>query len=148
MLSDVPDGTYDVALTGLGVNDVKNGHGLARYLHNTARLYDRLTLDFGVRLICASGMPPVQDFPLLPHPLRWALHRRAQVFDVAHQELIATRPHCRYLKGPPKLNPADMAEDGFHPGPAVYAEWGHLASDLVRRYWPDHQHLERPAASP
>ncbi len=137
MLSDIPPRRYDVALVALGVNDVKNGVSLSRYLRRTALLYERLVNDFGVRLICASGMPPVQDFPLLPDPLRWALQSRARLFDAAHRELIATRPACRYLKGPLRLDPADMASDGFHPGPAIYAEWGQLAADLVRRHWPD-----------
>ncbi len=147
MLAEVPQGIFDVALIGLGVNDVKNGHSLPRYLRRTGQLYDRLTADFGVRLICASGMPPAQDFPLLPNPLRWALHARAQVFDAAHRDLIAERPNCRYLQGPTQLDPADMSADGFHPGPAVYAEWGQLAADLVKRHWPDHQG-ETQAVSP
>ncbi len=135
---------FDVALIALGVNDVKNGVRLSRYQIQTARLYDRLTDAFGIRLICASGMPPVKDFPLLPDPLRWALQSRAQVFDAAHRDLIATRPACFHLKGPERLCPDDMAEDGFHPGPAVYAEWGQLAADLVIRHWPDRQRAVSP----
>lgn len=137
MLSEVPTGTYDVVLVALGVNDVKNGVSLRRYVRRTARLYDQLVADFNVRLIAASGMPPVQDFPLLPDPLRWALHSRAQVFDAAHRDLINARPACRHLKGPARLAPELMATDGFHPGPAIYREWGQLAADLVMRHWPD-----------
>ncbi len=136
LLKTLPVESFDVALTALGVNDVKNGHSLSSYLRNTASLYECLTARFGVQLICVSGMPPVADFPLLPQPLKWALHHRSQLFDAAHRDLIADMKHVAYLQGPTRLDPADMAADGFHPGAAIYREWGRLAADLLRQNWP------------
>lgn len=135
MLRNVPEGPWDVAITALGVNDVKNGVALSRYSARTARLYDTLQSDFGVRLIVASGMPPVRDFPLLPFPLSWALQRRAALFDQVNKDLIDARPNCTYLQGPSRLLPHDMASDGFHPGPKIYSEWGALATEAIRSHW-------------
>ena len=84
-------------------------------------------------------MPPIQDFPLLPDPLRWALQQRAYIFDQAHKALLEKFDHAVHLAGPKRLDPNDMASDGFHPGPAIYREWGLLAADLVTREWNSRQ---------
>lgn len=130
-LEFIPRQTYDVILTGLGVNDVKNGVRLDRYCRNTARLYRDLRRRFDPRLIIASGMPPVRDFPILSGPIRWAMQRRATIFDAAHQKIAAANPVCRHLKGPQRLRADHMAHDGFHPGPAVYAEWAKRAETCL-----------------
>lgn len=130
-LKHVPPGPYDIVLTGLGVNDVKNGVMLSRYCDDTRLLYTRLRDTFGAKLIIASGMPPVRDFPVLPDPLRWALQRRAEIFDAAHRDIASNMPPCHYLKGPDRLRPEHMASDGFHPGPPVYAKWADLAMEVV-----------------
>lgn len=136
-LDEVPHGPWDVVLTALGVNDVKNGNRLGRYVTHTSTLYRRLVDDFDAALICASGMPPVRDFPLLPNPLRWAMQHRADLFEAAHKTIIAQNPACRFLAGPPRLAAQDMSADGFHPGPAIYAQWARLAVDLVTQALPD-----------
>lgn len=132
-LDYIPPGPYDIVLTGLGVNDVKNGVMLHHYRAQTRALYDRLQQDFGAKLIIASGMPPIRDFPVLPDPLRWALQRRADIFDAANRAITADLPGCHYLQGPTHLPPEHMASDGFHPGPPVYAAWANLAVAVVNQ---------------
>lgn len=136
MLDDLGEDQFDIVVTALGVNDAKNGVGYAAWCARLNRLYDRLTDRHGARLICASGMPPIRDFPLLPDPLRWALTRRGEMFDAAHREIAEAYPQVAYLQGPTRLRPEHMAKDGFHPGAPIYAEWGRLAADLVRARWP------------
>ena len=136
LLDQVPRQRFDIAVTALGVNDAKNGVSLAAWRSRKAALFMRLAEEFGVRMVCASGMPPVRDFPLLPSPLRWALAERARIFDLEHRALLRDIPFVRYLEGPPRLDPAEMAIDGFHPGPAIYADWGRRTEALIRAEWP------------
>ena len=143
LLDQIEGKEFDIAITALGVNDAKNGVSLARWISTCDALYARLQDEFGVKLICASGMPPVKDFPLLHGPLRWALSRRAQLFDLAHRGLVQTLPGVKYLQGPARLLPEEMSVDGFHPAAPVYREWARLADDLIREHWP--QVVSRPA---
>lgn len=128
-LDDLPDNHYDVVVTALGVNDVTKGVSLRRWLQLQAKLFDRLGAKFGAQRIIVSSLPPVEQFPLLPHPLRWVLGRQAARFDHNLHELVDQRTDCVAVKIDLGLDQSNMAIDGFHPGPTVYAAW---AEEVVR----------------
>lgn len=134
-LSRLPDQTFDVVLTALGVNDAKNGVTLNTWERRTDRLHQVLTERFGATLVIASGLPPVQDFPLLPRPLRDVLAQRCQQFDASLQKIVNTRPACVHLPGDIALTPDVMSIDGFHPTAPVYAEWASRAAAITCAKW-------------
>lgn len=117
---------FDVAVVALGVNDVTRAVPLELWIRRQRQLITRLRDVLGVQQICLSGLPPMGEFPLLPHPLRWVLGRQAQRFD-RH-----LRAHVNGLDGVSvtplefDLSVDHMAEDGFHPGPEVYSAWAEL----------------------
>ncbi|MEO1407668.1 MAG: SGNH/GDSL hydrolase family protein, partial [Pseudomonadota bacterium] len=86
---------------------------------------------FGARSIFASGLPPLQHFPLLPEPLRSVLGRRAAQFDEVLRDVLHARDRTYYVPMEFPLDPALMASDGFHPGPKVYDEWALRVARLV-----------------
>ena len=131
-LDDLPDKNYDVIVTALGVNDVTKGVSLRRWLHLQATLFDRLGQKFGARRIVVSGLPPVEQFPLLPHPLRWVLGRQAARFDRNLHALVEQRSDCVGVSIDLGLDQSNMAIDGFHPGPSVYAAWAEEVVQLIR----------------
>jgi len=123
MLDSVPPGTYDLAVTALGVNDITADVKVSSWLKHTAGLHTKLMQQFGVRRIVASGLPPMQGFPSLPQPLRWYLGRQARVFDDALRAHLAGVARIEHL---PMAFPTDanlMASDGYHPGEVVYEAW-------------------------
>lgn len=122
-LDTLAPGPHDAAVLALGVNDTKNGVSAARWRRDYAALLDALNQRFGVTLCVASGVPPLQRFPLLPRPLRDVLGRRAARLDHELAQLAAARPGVVHLPVGDALDPSGMAEDGFHPGPAVYDRW-------------------------
>ena len=130
-LKEMPPAHYDVAVTGLGVNDVTKGVSLRRWLRLQAQLFDLLGAKFGAPRIIVSGLPPVGQFPLLPHPLRWVLGRQAARFDHHLRALVATRSDCRAVKIDVTLDSTNMAADGFHPGPSVFAVWAKTIAELI-----------------
>ena len=113
----------DIALIILGVNDVTRGGPMKGWLRNHANLRDMLRARCGVRHLYVSQIPPLGAFPLLPNPLRWLLGRRAIRFDAALAAALKAHADCTYLSFPTTLDPSDMAIDGFHPGPVIYANW-------------------------
>ena len=127
----------DVVIIVLGVNDVTRGGPMSRWQRNHARLRAMVMQRTCARTLYVSQIPPLGQFPLLPHPLRWLLGRRSLRFDAVLRTALAAEPHSRHIPLPPTLNPQDMAEDGFHPGPQIYALW---AKELARRILSDGPH--------
>jgi lysophospholipase L1-like esterase len=136
MLSRGPAAACDVALTALGVNDVKNGVPLAAWLSRTERLHGLLRERFGARLICVAGLPPMERFPALPGALARALGARAARFDLALREHLSASPDRVHLPFDLSLSPQMMAADGFHPGEAIHAAWARKVSAVIRRRFP------------
>ncbi len=125
-------GPVDVAVTALGVNDVTRQVPLRRWRRQQAALA-ALFLSLGARQIWRSGLPPMQDFRLLPRPLRDVLGARARIFDAALNH-DSFGPMHRLPFDPQRLDPSGLAADGFHPGAPIYAAWaGDLAREIRQR---------------
>ena len=124
-------GPFDIAIVSLGVNDVTSGIGLETWLAQQARLRRVLRDRFGITRIVACGLPPVHGFPALPQPLRWYLGQRASAFDRALERALADAPDAVFLSLRFTEDLSLMAEDGFHPGPVVYREWGRRAARMI-----------------
>lgn len=132
-LRALPPAPADVAVLALGVNDVTRAVPLARWLDAQAALIGHLTGDLGARRVVLTGVPPMGAFPALPRPLRGVLGARASRFDAALAELVAQRPEVRHLAfDPALLDPGLMAEDGYHPGPVLYARWADALARAIR----------------
>ncbi len=126
MLADTASqfGPVDVAVTALGVNDVKNGVRLTDWLSDTQSLHEDLRANHGAKQIIVSGLPPLKHFPVLKRPLSTVLHQRALRFEAALVgALTASKSDALHLPFDLPMTADVMAEDGFHPGPVIYREW-------------------------
>jgi len=109
---------FDVAYTIFGVNDAKNLRPAHHWRRDYTRLLKCLREEHGVQTLFVSGLPPVEEFPLIPHPLRYVLSLRARRFDRVLRKVCAPIKGCHHLPLPTGLNKDGMAPDGFHPGAA------------------------------
>lgn len=134
LLEPVSAEQFDVAYVIFGVNDAKNLRPAHHWRRDYRALIDQLRHKHGVRVIFVSGLPPVGDFPLIPHPLRFVLSLRTRRFDRALQKIVADVPECHHLPISAGLDPEGMASDGFHPGAGIYAEWAQTAAAEMRPY--------------
>ncbi len=130
-MSDV-DTHFDVAVTALGVNDVTKLTPLPAFLNSQQQLWTLLKIQCDVNQVIVSGMPPLRLFPALPQPLRWVIGARAEEFRQALEARIAAAEGIDLLRFSPHFVAADMAEDGFHPGPKVYADWARAVAREVK----------------
>ena len=130
-IHELPDQHFDVAVQALGVNDVTRGKTLHRWMVEQEQLVRALQQRHGIRNFWITGMPPMGRFPLLPDPLRWVLGRQAARFDQAQRKRCVAADHLHYLPVEMDLDASTMAEDGFHPGPQVYAAWGQGAAGMI-----------------
>lgn len=133
-LESLPAEPYDVVVTSIGVNDVTSRTGNAAWRRQHQRLLQQLTGRFGIRHVVHTALPPMHYFPVLPQPLRWYLGLRAtQLTELLHP-LAKQHPACEVLHLNLPVRREYMASDGFHPGPAAYAEWANAAAaTIVRR---------------
>lgn len=120
----------DAVLLVLGVNDVTRGGPRRIWRRTHAKLRALLRARSGARALYITAIPPLGAFPLLPDPLRWLLGRRATRFDATLRADTQAEGGTTYIPFPDALDPADMAQDGFHPGPRIYAAWAH---EIARR---------------
>ncbi|WP_375281250.1 SGNH/GDSL hydrolase family protein [Pseudooctadecabacter sp.] len=121
----------DVAITGLGVNDITSGTPLGTWLRQTDDLIDHLKDHLGVRHVYMAGIPPLSQFPRLQGPLRWVLGHQAERFDRALRDHLGARGDATWITLDVSLDHSNMAEDGYHPREDVYAEWARTLSDRM-----------------
>lgn len=123
---------FDVAVTSLGVNDAIGMVSLGQWRKRQASLRELLRRKFEVRLIVVSGLPPVHGFPALPQPLRWHVGLRASQFNRALAADVALENDAEFIDLRFTEDASLMSSDGFHPGAAVYAEWGKRVASVIR----------------
>jgi lysophospholipase L1-like esterase len=123
--------TFDVAVASLGVNEATSGLAARRWPGLLDQLQALLRERFGVRHTWYAALPPMQDFPALPQPLRSLLGGRARALDQSLLNWCAAGTDRSRLALPLPIEPEHMARDGFHPGPGVYQLWGQTAAQLI-----------------
>jgi lysophospholipase L1-like esterase len=125
--------TADVVVFSLGVNDVTTQVKAAAYIENTAALWQTVQGKTGAQSAVFCGLPPVHRFPALPQPLRFYLGQRAYWLDAALQAWISKQGqlYCANEKTMNHASVGDMASDGYHPGPRIYAIWAQQVADLI-----------------
>ena len=114
----------DVAVIVSGVNDLTGLVSARRAIRQRALLADWLLGEGRAAHVVFATLPPLHRFPLLPQPLRRVLGADAQRHDAALAHWAAARDHVSHTAISYELGPEHMAEDGFHPGEAVYRACG------------------------
>jgi lysophospholipase L1-like esterase len=125
-----PQQPANIVLLSIGVNDVTGLTSTRRWRQRLIVLLDTIHLRWPHALLVFAGLPPMDQFPLPPQPLRFALGLRARTLDRIAVELLASRQ--RTLHVATAINPQEhgFCADGFHPSGQSYAIW---AAGLVQR---------------
>ena len=131
MLRDDPPPAADIAIVLTGVNDVINLVPPLRAVEHRAALADWLLDQGRARNVLFGPLPPINQFPLLPQPLRLVMGHDAKRHDDAMARWAATRRNVFHCPLALQLAPAAMARDGFHPGEPVYRACGEQLARYV-----------------
>lgn len=123
----------DVVIFSLGVNDVTTQVNAAPFIDQTAALWQATQGKTGAQYAVFCGLPPVHRFPALPQPLRFYLGQWAFWLDGALQAWVLEQGqlYCANEKTMSHAGVGDMASDGYHPGPRIYAIWAQQVADLI-----------------
>ncbi|WP_232243458.1 SGNH/GDSL hydrolase family protein [Paraburkholderia sp. SOS3] len=121
----------DYLVTALGTNDVTSQRNSIQFLRDYVLLVDTLRRRTGALGLVVTGLPPLRILPAAPHPLRWYLGRCAIRLDRALRDWTERDRMARYVSLEWAARPEDMAQDGFHPGPAQYRHWAGLVAEQI-----------------
>ncbi len=122
---------FDVAVTGLGVNDVTQQLSLRQWIDDQRALRSVLRAKFGVRHLVISGIPPMAEFPALPFPLRSFLGRQATALETSLQKALADETGVTFVPLDFFSPDTKMAVDGFHPSAQVYSAWAEVLAQHI-----------------
>ncbi len=122
---------FDLAVISLGVNDVTCETGIETWLATYERLLTHLRRTNGVQQFVLSGLPPMGRFPALPQPLRWYMGLQRDGHDKALASWAARQPDVSIVAIDFDAETSEMAPDGFHPGPAIYARWAERITEML-----------------
>ena len=129
---------YDVIVTSIGVNDVTKLTSTRLWIKQQKQLFTELRKKFDPKLIIVTGVPPMQHFPALPHPLAWIFGKHAQQMNKKLQGYLSTEPIFKFIEFDlehfQEMN-LPMAIDGFHPSKEIYEIWGKQVASLVREFF-------------
>lgn len=111
----------DLVFVSIGVNDLKNLHGAARFRRELETLLDAVLAAAPRAQVCLLGIPPLDHFPAFPRPLADALGWRGRVFDAIGVEVVEARERAFRIQASGPLGPQMFAGDGFHPSATLHA---------------------------
>ena len=112
-VDSIPECEGNLVVVSVGVNDVTRLTSLKAWRRDLRALINKLRGRFDRLLFL--GLPPMEDFPILPFPLRFFLGLRASMLNFClakETEIFHDVFHLEYYGRPSNK---DMAEDGYHP---------------------------------
>lgn len=125
-------GSFDIAITALGVNDTTRATSARGFARRQAALLDHLTGPLGARMVIVTAVPDMALFPALPQPLAWVLGAQARRLDHALQQVVQRNPSALHHHPIIPPDPAMAARDGYHPSPLAYDRWAEGLAALIR----------------
>ncbi|MEZ5460307.1 SGNH/GDSL hydrolase family protein [Dokdonella sp.] len=130
----LPAESVDVFVVSIGVNDVTALTRTARWKKNLDALLLALASHSPGAVVAMAGIPPLREFPLLPHPLRSVIGYRGESLDRILRDTIAAHSCSVHVPVEFEAQENRFSQDGFHPSEASYTEFGRaMAEHIVSR---------------
>ena len=112
----------DIGVVIVGVNDITKEVPLQQALRKRGQIVALMRQRCGIRHVLFPALPELERFPALPQPLAWYAGRHARRNNAAQAAWLAGEPGASHVVMDGVLDPALMADDGFHPAAALYAK--------------------------
>jgi lysophospholipase L1-like esterase len=130
LIADPPP-VADIAIVLSGVNDVTDLIAPHKAVEHRAAIAEWLLRVGRARYVVFSPLPPIDQFPLLPQPLRHVMAIEARLHDKAIAEWAKSRHNVFHAAFELQLAPGAMARDGFHPAEPIYRASGEAIARFV-----------------
>jgi lysophospholipase L1-like esterase len=131
----------DVAVVIVGVNDITREVPLRQALRKRGEIVAWLCRRVGAQAVLLLGLPEMERFPALPQPLAWYAGQAARRNNRAQarwaRDFAAEYPALRHVPCEGLAERHLMAEDGYHPAPALYARVAQRLTEVIAgEVWP------------
>lgn len=126
----------DVILISIGVNDVTGLSSIRRWRLQLQLMVNLIRSRWPQVLVVFAGLPPMNQFPLPPQPLRFSLGIRAETLDRIAIEILAGQERMLHIPTELDARKKGFCEDGFHPSADSYAVWGRQLALRVASHLP------------
>jgi len=123
----------DIGVVIVGVNDITKEVPLQQALRKRGQIIALMRKRSGVRHVLFPALPEIERFPALPQPLAWYAGRHARRNNTAQAAWLAGQEGASHVVMDGVLDPALMADDGFHPAPPLYAKVARRLADHIKR---------------
>jgi lysophospholipase L1-like esterase len=125
----------DIAVVIVGVNDIARDVSLDAALAARGSIAAWLHASALVRAVLFPALPEMERFPAFPDPLAWYAGQAARRNNRAQLRWAQRRApaECaiRHVTMDGLMRPELMADDGFHPGPALYGRVVQRLADVI-----------------
>jgi lysophospholipase L1-like esterase len=121
----------DLVVIVLGVNDTTGLTPRARWRARLAQLVAGIRAHGGCAVLFTS-VPRMDSFTALPQPLRAALGWRARLLDLDLRVIAGAIPGVSCADPLPRLSPAQLSADGYHPSALACRDWALQLADHFR----------------
>jgi lysophospholipase L1-like esterase len=111
----------DIALVVLGANDITNEVSLRRALRCRGEIVSLIRQRTSATHIVFTGVPEMQVFPALPHPLAWYAGLHASRNNRVQSQWAKQHRNVHHADIGGLARADIMGSDGYHPSPALYA---------------------------
>ena len=136
LLPAIAPGRVDILCVAFGVNDTTAFRRHHQWLADLGELLRQLHARVQPACILLAGVPPLQQFPALPWPLRSVLGMKAASLDRGLARLAKAWPNCYHVPMAASLNRDGlMASDGYHPSAAGCTSWASWLAQAVPAQW-------------
>lgn len=134
LLPKLPPDPVNFIVVSVGVNDITSMATLRQWRRSLYFIVAALHKHSPDAIVAVAGIPPLEEFPLLPQPLRTVLGVRGKSYDKVAREVVASFPNTVHVSlRLPTMN-ENFAADGFHPSESSYTELAKaLASAMLER---------------
>lgn len=122
----------DAAVIICGVNDITKEQAFSFALRKRRQIAEWLRAHAGARRVLFPALPEMELFPAVPQPLAWWAGQAARRNNRLQARWARDFDFIRHVPMDGLTHPSLFCEDGFHPGPGLYARVAaHLAEVIA-----------------
>jgi lysophospholipase L1-like esterase len=134
LVPQMPEGSFDYVLIGLGGNDVMKLSSPKKWRRDMTELLTILRERNPSAAFFLSNCPMIKFSPAIPQPIKFLLWQLSQMHDANIREFTSEMERVYYYPQPADVSLEGFFADGVHPSEKGYADW----SAAMMQYFDEH----------